>query len=151
VNAIFPNFGCLQEGIAVAEALRRVLEFVAAPLPGGEHVSIADCAGRNLEKAFLLDNPGKSSRTIKVAQERVALATQNDFYADFMAFLEGVVRASIRIARAKSGQVKINAITIEEHARVLHAIRDRDSEGATLAMHAHLLGARGRMNISKDL
>jgi GntR family transcriptional repressor for pyruvate dehydrogenase complex len=81
----------------------------------------------------------------------IALATQNDFYADFMAFLGGVVRASIRIARAKSGQFKINAITIEEHAKVLHAIRDRDPEGAALAMHSHLLGARGRMNISKDI
>jgi hypothetical protein len=54
VNAIFPNFGCLQEGIAVAEALRRVLDLVAAPFPG-EHVSIADCAGRILQKAFVLD------------------------------------------------------------------------------------------------
>jgi hypothetical protein len=47
VNAVLPNFGCLNGGIAVAEALRRVLDLVAAPL-SGEHVSIADCAGRIL-------------------------------------------------------------------------------------------------------
>jgi len=47
VNAILPISGCLEEGMAVAEALRRVLDLVAAPLPD-ETVSIADCAGRFL-------------------------------------------------------------------------------------------------------
>jgi GntR family transcriptional regulator, transcriptional repressor for pyruvate dehydrogenase complex len=76
----------------------------------------------------------------------VALATQNDFYVDFMALLGGAVRAAIGIARSKSGEARIKAITVEEHANVIHAIRDRDPEGAALAMHTHLVGARARMS-----
>jgi GntR family transcriptional repressor for pyruvate dehydrogenase complex len=79
----------------------------------------------------------------------IAQATQNIFYSDFMAFLGGVIRASIRTARAKSDEPNITAITIEEHARIKFAIENQDPEKAALAMHLHLEGARKRMKNHK--
>ena len=76
----------------------------------------------------------------------IALATQNSYFADFMAFLGGVLHDAIRIARLKSRWVDVRAITIEEHARILKAIRNRDPESAALAVLAHIENARDRMS-----
>lgn len=75
----------------------------------------------------------------------ISLATQNSYYADFMAFLGGVLHNAMRIARSKSRWVDVRTITIEEHARILKAIQNRDPESAALAVHAHIENARDRM------
>lgn len=76
----------------------------------------------------------------------IAVATQNSFYADFMAFLGAVLQNGMRIARSKSRWVDVRTITIDEHARILRAIRNRDPESAARAMHTHIEGARDRMS-----
>lgn len=76
----------------------------------------------------------------------IALATGNAYYADFMAFLGGALQSTIRAARSGSGRPEIKQITIDEHARILHAIEQRDPETAAIAMSMHLQGAKERMS-----
>ena len=76
----------------------------------------------------------------------VALATQNVYYADFMAFLGGILHDGMRIARSKSRRPDVKSVTLDEHARILRAIRNRDPESAALAMLSHIESARDRMS-----
>jgi DNA-binding FadR family transcriptional regulator len=78
----------------------------------------------------------------------IAIATKNAYYADFMAFIGGSLQETIRTARLESGRPEIKQVTLDEHARILHAISERDPESAAMAMLAHLQGARIRMGKS---
>ncbi|WP_266352056.1 FadR/GntR family transcriptional regulator [Kaistia algarum] len=76
----------------------------------------------------------------------ISMATGNAYYADFMAFLGGALQNTIRAARSGSGRPEIKQITIDEHARILNAIEQRDPESAAIAMSMHLQGAKERMS-----
>lgn len=75
----------------------------------------------------------------------IAKATGNPFYADFMAFLGGALRATILTARLESKNPNIKAITLDEHSKIIRAIVARDPEAAGSAMLLHLRGAAERM------
>ena len=75
----------------------------------------------------------------------IAKATHNPFYADFMAFLGGALRATILTARSESKNPNIKSITLEEHLKIIQAIEARDPEAAGHAMLLHLQGAGQRM------
>lgn len=77
----------------------------------------------------------------------IAKATHNPFYADFMAFLGGNLRATILTARSESKNPNIKSITLQEHLDIVQAIEARDAEAAGRAMLLHLQGARLRMTI----
>lgn len=74
----------------------------------------------------------------------IAKATCNSFYADFMAFLGGALRATILTARSESKNPNIKAITLQEHARIVQVIEAREPD-AGHAMLLHLQGASLRM------
>jgi GntR family transcriptional repressor for pyruvate dehydrogenase complex len=75
----------------------------------------------------------------------IAVATHNPYYIDFMAFLGNVIGASMRMARAETGQAVRDALTIAEHALILRAIEAGDPDAAARAMEHHLDAARERM------
>ena len=75
----------------------------------------------------------------------IAKATRNPFYADFMAFLGGALRATILTARSESNNPKIKSITLEEHLKIVQAIEEHDPDAAGHAMLLHLQGASQRM------
>jgi DNA-binding FadR family transcriptional regulator len=78
----------------------------------------------------------------------IAVATQNRYYADFLAFLGAAIWSSMRLARANRNRTASEAITLREHHRILDAIDARDSGAAERAMHAHLAGARARIRVT---
>jgi DNA-binding FadR family transcriptional regulator len=78
----------------------------------------------------------------------IAVATQNRYYADFLAFLGAAIWSSMRLARADRNRTAAEAITLREHHRILDAIDARDSGAAERAMHAHLAGARARIRVT---
>ncbi|MCA0433031.1 MAG: FadR family transcriptional regulator [Proteobacteria bacterium] len=75
----------------------------------------------------------------------IAKATDNSFYADFMAFLGGALRATIVAARLASTNPNVKAITVEEHLKIIQAIKARDPDAAGQAMLLHIQGASLRM------
>jgi DNA-binding FadR family transcriptional regulator len=75
----------------------------------------------------------------------IALATGNEYYANFMAFLGSVMSATIATARMRSIELDIKSITIAEHQRILSAIERQNPEDCALAMAQHLQGALIRM------
>ena len=81
----------------------------------------------------------------------IAKATGNPFYADFMAFLGGALRATILTARSESKNPNIKAITLQEHLKIVQAIEARDPDAAGLAMLLHLQGASLRMTAGQAL
>lgn len=77
--------------------------------------------------------------------QSIAAACHNGFYVDFLAYLGGLLRESIRVARSASHDPKVKQVTINEHQRILAAIQFQDPERAAFAMMAHIDGARDRM------
>ena len=75
----------------------------------------------------------------------IAKATGNPIYADFMAILGGVLRATILTARSESKNPDIKAITLDEHFKIIQSIEARDPETAGSAVLLHLHRARQRM------
>jgi GntR family transcriptional regulator, transcriptional repressor for pyruvate dehydrogenase complex len=75
----------------------------------------------------------------------IAKATGNPFYADFMAFLGGALRATILTARSESKNPNIKDITLREHLKIVQAIAARDPDAAGHAMLLHLQGSSQRM------
>lgn len=75
----------------------------------------------------------------------IAAACHNGFYLDFLAYMGGLMRESIRAARSASHDPHIKQVTIEEHQRILSGIELKDPERAAYAMMAHIDGARERM------
>lgn len=78
----------------------------------------------------------------------IAVATQNRYYADFLAFLGGAIGSSMRLARADRNRTESDAITLREHHRILDAIDARDPDAARAAMRSHLAGARARIRVA---
>jgi GntR family transcriptional repressor for pyruvate dehydrogenase complex len=127
--------------------LRRPIEISAAQLAAARRTDadLASIAAAQQEMATAKDWSKDGVSYDLRFHHAIAIATQNGYYIDFMAFLGNVVADSIRIARAESKQPGVDQITIEEHARILRAIERRDAEAAGLAMHNHLAGASDRM------
>lgn len=134
------------EVLALSE-LRQPLEMAAARLAAARRTDedLARIAAAHQAMIHSVDWSEEGVVADLEFHHAIAIATGNTYYADFMAFLGGVLQATIRTARLKSGQPEIKLITLDEHARILQAIEDRDPESAALAMNAHLQGARQRM------
>lgn len=128
--------------------LRLPMEMSAARLAAARH-SAADIERLGAAHDRMVDARDWSEAGVAADlafHHALAIATQNAYYADFMAFMGGVLHDAIRVARSKSGWVDVRNITIEEHARILRAVRNRDPESAALAVLAHIENARERMS-----
>jgi DNA-binding FadR family transcriptional regulator len=76
--------------------------------------------------------------------------SRNPIFVDFLSYLEGVLRTTIRVARANS--VKHPGYTetvLEEHRAILDAIEAGDPERARDAARIHLINAQTRLGIVK--
>jgi GntR family transcriptional repressor for pyruvate dehydrogenase complex len=132
--------------IALLE-LRQPLEMASARLAAARHTAkdlrkIVDAQQRMQSS---LDWSDEGLQADLDFHHAVAKATGNHFYADFMAFLGGALRATILTARSESKNPNIKAITLQEHAKIIEAIKARDADAAGHAMLLHLQGASFRM------
>lgn len=132
--------------IALLE-LRQPLEMASARLAAARHTeeeldAILE-AQQRMESS--LDWSDEGVQADLDFHHAIAKATGNPFYADFMAFLGGALRASILTARSESKNPNIKSVTLEEHARIVSAIAERDADRAGQAMLLHLHGASIRM------
>ena len=135
-----------QQVIALLE-LRQPLEMASARLAASRHTredlrEIVDAQRRMMESLDWSDEGVQADLDFHHA---IAKATRNSFYADFMAFLGGALRATILTARSESKNPNIKSITLQEHARIVQAIEARDPDAAGHAMLLHLQGASLRM------
>lgn len=132
--------------IALLE-LRQPLEMASARLAAarhtGEELDAILEAQQRMESS--LDWSDEGVQADLDFHHAIAKATGNPFYADFMAFLGGALRASILTARSESKNPNIKSVTLEEHARIVAAIAERDADRAGQAMLLHLHGASIRM------
>jgi DNA-binding FadR family transcriptional regulator len=135
-------------GILRLFELRLPMEMSAARLAAARRTAIdldrLDAAHARMVEA---DNWSDEGVVADLAfHHAIAVATQNTYYADFMAFVGGVLHDGMRVARSKSRWVDVRSITIDEHARILRAIRNQDPEPAALAILTHIESARDRMS-----
>ncbi len=135
-----------QQVLALLE-LRQPLEMASARLAAVRHTlqelaEIADAQDRMKESEDWSDEGVQADLDFHHA---IAKATGNPFYADFMAFLGGALRATILTARSESKNPNIKTITLQEHLKIAQAIEARDPEAAGHAMLLHLQGASLRM------
>jgi GntR family transcriptional repressor for pyruvate dehydrogenase complex len=127
--------------------LRQPIEMAAARLAAARRSAEDLALIQSAHEAMVNSNDWSEEGVIADLEfhHAIARATGNAYYADFMAFMGGLLQATIRTARSRSGQPEIKRITIEEHAQVLTAIESSNPEAAALAMQAHLRGACERM------
>tara|TARA_R110002020_G_scaffold109430_16_gene253145 strand:+ start:11798 stop:12544 length:747 start_codon:yes stop_codon:yes gene_type:complete len=77
-------------------------------------------------------------------------ATGNPVFLDMLDFLDGRVRSFIRTARQNSARVEGLLQQVgDEHAAILHAIENKDREGARKAATDHLNNALARLSLYK--
>ena len=129
--------------------LRQPVEIAAARLAAARR-SEEDLLRIREAHRMLMEAPEWSLDADLHFHHTIAVATQNVYYVDFMAFIGTVVGESIRVLHAGSTDPDVDAITIHEHERILWAIESEDPEAAGLAMQLHLLGARRRMGGAKS-
>lgn len=128
--------------------LRLPLEMSAARLAAARHTQV-DLVRLEAAHQALVDADDWTDAGVSADlgfHHAIATATQNNYYADLMAYLGGILHDGMRIARSKSRWVDVRGHTIDEHARVLRAIRNKDPESAALAVLTHLESARERMS-----
>lgn len=77
----------------------------------------------------------------------VAGATQNGFLLLFIAFVDDLLKASIRSARELVPHDTLQGVTIAEHADILNAIEERNPDAARDAMLRHLTNASARIGL----
>ena len=74
----------------------------------------------------------------------IARATQNSILQTLLSTTRGYLQAWIAETLSRpSGEIsaKRARLSITEHKRIVRALRDRDSQGARLAMAAHILSS----------
>ena len=138
-----------QQVIALLE-LRQPLEMASARLAAARHTpeDLQEIIDAQHRMKMSLDWSEEGLQADLDFHHAIAKATGNPFYADFMAFLGGALRATILTARSESKNPNIKAITLQEHLRIVQAIEARDPEAAGHAMLLHLQGASHRMTAS---
>lgn len=126
--------------------LRLPIEMAAARLSAArrtdEDLALMEAAHRDMEERDG-DVEGQVAADLRF-HHAIATATRNSYYVELMAYLGGVLHEGMRFARSKSG-TRVRGLTIEEHARILRAIRERNPELAALAVLTHIENARERM------
>lgn len=127
--------------------LRRPLEMASAQLAAERHTSgdLQEINDAQQRMKISLDWSDEGVQADLDFHHAIAKATGNPFYADFMAFLGGALRATILTARSESKNPNIKSITLEEHLKIVRAIEARDPGAAGHAMLLHLQGASQRM------
>ena len=127
--------------------LRRPLEMASAQLAAERHTSgdLQEINDAQQRMKISLDWSDEGVQADLDFHHAIAKATGNPFYADFMAFLGGALRATILTARSESKNPNIKSITLEEHLMIVQAIEARDPGAAGHAMLLHLQGASQRM------
>ena len=145
----FKLHGAVLEKHQVVELLelRQPLEMASARLAAARHApqelaEIVDAQDRMKESEDWSDEGVQADLDFHHA---IAKATGNPFYADFMAFLGGALRATILTARSESKNPNIKTITLQEHLQIVQAIEARDPDAAGHAMLLLLQGASQRM------
>jgi len=145
----FKLHGAILEKQQVAELLelRQPLEMASARLAAVRHTppelaKIVAAQNRMKESEDWSDEGVQADLDFHHA---IAKATGNPFYADFMAFLGGALRATILTARSESKNPNTKDITLQEHLKIVQAIAARDPDAAGHAMLLHLQGSSQRM------
>ncbi|MEP9386292.1 FadR/GntR family transcriptional regulator [Mesorhizobium sp. KR9-304] len=133
--------------------LRASLEVRAAELAAMRrseaHMEEIQSAYDNMVKTM---SWGKDSVEYDIAFHRtIAAATGNPFMLDTISFIAEHLRESIELTRAFSSIDEVNAVTTEEHAAILDALRKKDPVAARQAMNAHLTNAAARIGIHQEL
>lgn len=138
---IHPNKGVLIPPDSVEAQLRmlelrRVLEALAVRLAchaatGADQVLMRDMIGLLEADRFTLTS---YLETVKDTHQMIVAASHNEYLADAMAPLQGLSRRFwITHVRDEQGEISRGA---DLHARILHAILDRDVETAEAASRA---------------
>jgi GntR family transcriptional regulator, transcriptional repressor for pyruvate dehydrogenase complex len=135
--------------IALLE-LRQPLEMASARLAAERHTAedLQEIVDAQERMNLSLDWSDEGCQADLDFHHAIAKATGNPFYADFMAFLGGALRATILTARSESKNPNIKSITLQEHLEIVQAIETRDPDAAGHAMLLHLQGAKLRMTAS---
>ena len=149
----FKLHGAILEKQQVIELLelRQPLEMASARLAAARHTppelaEIVAAQDRMKESEDWSDEGVQADLDFHHA---IAKATGNPFYADFMAFLGGALRATILTARSESKNPNIKDITLQEHLNIIQAIAARDPDAAGHAMLLHLQGSSKRMTAKR--
>ncbi len=81
----------------------------------------------------------------------LAAATHNEYFPLFIGFIAERISLAINAARAAAILEEIVEITIAEHVAIRDAVVTRDPLKARAAMHAHLMGAAGRLDLTLEI
>lgn len=129
--------------------LRVPLEIEAAGLAAVHHT---DDHMRQLDAALDLLARPLDWNTEGVAADlefhrTIALATGNDYFAQFIGAIADRIGHVIIAGREKVMDAEIRAITVAEHRAICDAIRARDPIAARRAMRQHLTGSASRVGL----
>ncbi|GAB5374626.1 MAG: FadR/GntR family transcriptional regulator [Acuticoccus sp.] len=129
--------------------LRRILETGAAELAAqswqDDDLALIEEAFDGMRKCGIWSEDGVDH---DIAFHRaLAGATNNGFLLLFIAFVDDLLKASIRSAREIVPQPDLQEVTIAEHAAILEALRARDPAAAREAMLNHLANAAARLGL----
>jgi GntR family transcriptional repressor for pyruvate dehydrogenase complex len=133
--------------------LRMPLEIEAAGLAAVHH---NDSDLKNLD-ASLAQMTGAEKWTDQgivadlVFHRALAAATHNEYYPLFIGFIAERISLAINAARAAALLEEIVETTIAEHVAIRDAVVTRDPLKARAAMHNHILGAAGRLNLTLEI
>ncbi|WP_159949278.1 FadR/GntR family transcriptional regulator [Rhizobium sp. 18065] len=81
----------------------------------------------------------------------LAAATHNEYFPLFIGFIAERISLAINAARAAAILEEIVEITIAEHVAIRDAVVTRDPLKARAAMHDHLMGAAGRLDLTLEI
>ncbi|UJW77289.1 FadR/GntR family transcriptional regulator [Rhizobium sp. SL42] len=81
----------------------------------------------------------------------LAAATHNEYFPLFIGFIAERISLAINAARAAAVLEEIVETTIAEHVAIRDAVVTRDPAKARAAMHDHLMGAAGRLDLTLEI
>lgn len=129
--------------------LRRILETGAAALAASNRsradLKIIEEAFKGMAAAGIWSEDGVDQ---DIAFHRaIAGATGNGFVLVVIAFVDDLLKDSIREARRHTPEDELHTITLAEHEAILKAIKAADPEAARAAMLYHLNSAESRLGL----
>jgi DNA-binding FadR family transcriptional regulator len=129
--------------------LRRILEVGAAGLAASnrteEDLALMAEAFEGMKRAGIWSEDGLDQ---DIAFHRaLAGASRNGFLLLFVAFVDDLLKDSIRIARELTPRADLQAVTVAEHAAILDAVAAGDPAAARAATSAHLESAERRLGL----
>jgi DNA-binding FadR family transcriptional regulator len=131
--------------------LRAILEVEAAGLAAARRSrnQLAAIKGA-LEELYDTQSSGLSVEADLEFHRAIARSSNNVYVATFVNFISEHVRTSIAKADARFDVAPRTRVSIEEHAAIYDAIRDKDVERARECMRRHVALAMERVGVSTE-